>query len=395
MIGISFLGTGNYTPTVYSYNNKTTETAYFPVVMKKIFGAEKLFVIMTKEAKIRHAEQLGKEVDFEEIMIPSGRTEEEYYSMFETIVTNIPKGEPFILDVTHGFRTQPMLALAAAVYLKYLKDCRVEGVYYGAFDPEKPASSSIFDLSPFLDLIDWTFAIRRFKEKGDAAEMAELMKNLHKQSYIKHSDYKPKELFNFGEHLHQLMNALSVIRPEEVSVEADYLKNRLTDVQYDLEQVYQTKPLAMILDEMHLTIEKFDIGRDKDIFDKDGVKMQLSMIHHYLEVGKYQQAFTMCTELLFSVACILKGVDPLNKEMRGELSRRLTAIGNGLEAVHQPLKEWEKELGDILILANEYRNDLNHAGMRKEPKPSSNMIKKAHEVKSITGDFLDKYLFVE
>src|SRR5690625_6087915 len=85
MIGISFLGTGNYTPTVYSYNNKTTETAYFPVVMKKIFGAEKLFVIMTKEAKIRHAEQLGKEVDFEEIMIPSGRTEEEYYSMFETI----------------------------------------------------------------------------------------------------------------------------------------------------------------------------------------------------------------------------------------------------------------------------------------------------------------------
>src|SRR5690625_5565412 len=80
--------------------------------------------------------------------------------------------------------------------------------------------------------------------------------------------------------------------------------------------------------------------------------------------------------------------------MRGELSRRLTAIGKGLEAVHQPLKEWEKELGDILILANEYRNDLNHAGMRKEPKPSSNMIKKAHEVKSITGDFLDKYLFV-
>src|SRR5690625_508316 len=107
----------------------------------------------------------------------------------------------------------------------------------------------------------------------------------------------------------------------------------------------------MILDEMHLTIEEFDIGRDKDIFDKDGVKMQLSMIHHYLEVGKYQQAFTMCTELLFSVACILKGVDPLNKEMRGELSRRLTAIGNGIEAVTQPLNEWAKEMRDLYILS--------------------------------------------
>src|SRR5690625_7236112 len=118
------------------------------------------------------------------------------------------------------------------------------------------------------------------------------------------------------------MNAISVIRPEEVSVEADYLKNRLTDGQYDLEQVYQTKPLAMILDEMHLTIEKFDIGRDKDIFDKDGVKMQLSMIHHYLELGKYQQDFTMCKEILFNVACILKGVNPINNTTMGALLRR-------------------------------------------------------------------------
>ncbi len=393
MTGISFLGTGNYASTTYSFKGQSCTTPYFPVVMKKMLGVDRLFVIMTKEAKEKHAAQLSSLIDYEPVMIPSGRTEKEYFEMFEAIIKPVTESSRLSLDVTHGFRTQPMLALAALIYLRYLKNCTVDGVYYGAYDPDHPQESSVFDLSPYLDVIDWTFAIRRFREKGDASDMAVLMKEFHKQTHIQQSDYKSKELHNTGVHLQQMMQALSVIRPAEVMEEAQYLKERLQDVQHDLKQVYQTKPLALMLDIVRSTIEKFDAGDAQNLFGREGIKMQMTMIRHSLEVGRIQQAFTLCTELLFSVACIKKGIDPLDDKMRPEMSRRLTAIGNGLEAVHQPFEEWEKVLGEIIKKATEYRNDLNHAGMRKEPKPSKNMIKMAENIEENTRTFLDSYFF--
>lgn len=395
MIGISFLGTGKYSETYYHQGKKEVKTRFFPVTLKELFGVTRSIIIMTEEAKNTHGQSLSEEMEYECILIPSGKAEVDYYTIFERMVEAIPAESSVVLDVTHGFRAQPMLALSATIYLKYLKNVSLEAIYYGAFEARDGDRTPIFELTPFLDLIDWSFALRNFRERGDATELSLLMAEYHKQTYLEDAPYKSKLLSKTGKHLEELMNGLAVIRPVEVMSEAGYLPGLLKELQADLGKVYQAKPLSMMMDEIEGTVKVFSLEEGSDLFSREGVGMQMEMIKHSVRVGRYQQALTLITELLFSVACIKKRVDPLNKELRLEMSRRMTSISKGFGVVHAPIEEWEEELADILHEATMYRNDLNHAGMNNEPKSSKSIVKMTARIAGDTGEFLQKYFYSE
>lgn len=53
-IGITFLGTGNYQKVVYSYNNTTVETEYFPFAFCKFFNLDEIYIVLTEESKQKH-----------------------------------------------------------------------------------------------------------------------------------------------------------------------------------------------------------------------------------------------------------------------------------------------------------------------------------------------------
>ena len=78
-------------------------------------------------------------------------TEEEIWSVFETIYDSIEEGDEIVFDITHGFRSIPMLAITVINYAKVLKNCTLRGIYYGAYE-----ASKIIDDRKYVPIINLT-----------------------------------------------------------------------------------------------------------------------------------------------------------------------------------------------------------------------------------------------
>jgi CRISPR-associated DxTHG motif protein len=391
-IGLSFLGTGNYQKTTYQFKDHSIRTKLFPKALYELFELDELRVIMTKEARKKYEEELTKEIDFQRMDIPSGKDEEEIWKIFECMVNAVPEDAHLIADITHGFRSQPLLMLSALIFLRLYKNVEIDGIYYGAFDAKDDQNiSPVFDLTPFLEIIDWTFAIRRFNEKGDAGELSEIMKKVHTQTYTENVEYHAKGLKDLGIYLNDLMKALSAIRPEEVMKKAHSISDKIAFAQQDLAQMVQTKPLALMMNRINDRTEYFLTEKDKDLFSDSGFEVQVAMLKHYLQMNQHQQALTLSVEMLISWACIKHQKDPIDKEDRDTISKRIYAISRKGKTSNN-IHKWEKRMNEILNDASSYRNDINHAGMRKDPKSASNIIEKTEEIVDDTIRFIEQRL---
>lgn len=68
------------------------------------------------------------------LLIPYARDSAEQAAVLSELAVVLQPSEEIILDVTHGFRHLPMLALVAARYLTHVRGVRVQELYYGALE---------------------------------------------------------------------------------------------------------------------------------------------------------------------------------------------------------------------------------------------------------------------
>jgi CRISPR-associated DxTHG motif protein len=80
------------------------------------------------------------------------------------------------LDVTHGFRHLPMLALLAALYLQQACAVDVAGIWYGAFDPDT-GHAPVHDLQGLLKLGQGLQALAAFDFSGDYRAFVPVLKD--------------------------------------------------------------------------------------------------------------------------------------------------------------------------------------------------------------------------
>lgn len=79
------------------------------------------------------------------------------------------------MDVTHGFRHLPMLALVAARFLKRIKDIDVQHIYYGALEMTKDNKTPVLMLDGMLSMLDWVDALTTFDKDGDYGQFSSLL----------------------------------------------------------------------------------------------------------------------------------------------------------------------------------------------------------------------------
>jgi hypothetical protein len=187
------------------------------------------------------------------------------------------------------------------------------------------------------------------------------------------------------------MKSLSVIRPDEVISTTKNITKLLPYVQEDLKQMVQTKPLALMMNRINDRTGYFLTEEDKNLFSNSGFEVQIAMLKHYLQMNQYQQALTLSVEMLISWACIKHQKDPINKEDRKIISRRINAISQEVK-MPDNVQEWEKRINKILRNASSYRNDINHAGMRKNPIPTSAIIENTEEIVEQTIEFIEGHI---
>lgn len=377
---LSFLGTGNYQPTHYYYQHdeesQSCETPFFIEALHNFFPAYQPKVVMTSEAKVKHGDAVSSLLSYESIDIPSGKNEIELWQMFENLAAAIPHNAQLIVDVTHGFRSQPMLALAACIYLQTVKQVKVEKILYGAFEAkDAQGRTPVFELTPFLELINWSQAAEQLLNYSNALPMRNLLTNIQTKTYLQDADYKAKQLSTTGNYLRQFTDALALNRPHEVISSASHTLNQLEQVHDDLAALERTKPFALILEEIKRDIAQYQLD-EHELFSPAGFEVQAKMLQRYLDSEQYAQALTLAREAIISKLCAAQNSDPQQAKQRKKSENILNDMAELLrKSQTMTLNEHAKETIKLWDSIRNLRNDINHAGMRQNPISGKDAIK--------------------
>lgn len=362
---LSFLGTGNYTETHYvkhDDDSRTHRTALFPEAIAALYEPSEIIVFATP--KVRESKQetlaelresLGDRLRIE--CIPDGNSEAELWQIFEVCANVVEKNDEIILDITHAFRSIPLLIFVVAIYLRAVKQINLRHIIYGAFEARdtKTERTPIFDLTPFVKLLDWTNAQTLFQQTGDAREIAKLD--------------LPNMIVN---PLTKLSEALLTNRPLEAQGVISSFVNMNMDHPAALAR--QPAPFRILADGLKESYREMGL-RDPKQNPKQSLKAQFEQIRWYLNNQHYLHVITLMREWMVSWECIRGGeADWLDHDTRERVGSSLnervekekTATPVGLPSDSIPTKLWRA--------CRDLRNDLAHCGMKDDPMGSHKVI---------------------
>ncbi len=156
-------------------------------------------------------------------IIPYCRTEVEQVELLQVMADEVGEKEQVHIDVTHGFRHLPMLALLAALYIQQLKQAEIAGIWYGSFDPDTK-KAPVYDLSGLLRIAGWLQAFASFDKDGDYRAFTPLLRDsgldenacelLDRAAYF-------ENILNVGEATGQLRQALQRLEAKQASLAPD------------------------------------------------------------------------------------------------------------------------------------------------------------------------------
>lgn len=272
---ISFLGkAGNYQPTTYRFpDGETAITRYFGLALRQKLQADRLVmfgtsgsawdvicldnddVALTDESleaieKVQDAvkanqvtqalldpleepisQRLGFKVCFRVIGYAAQLGEQ--LGLLQAMAAEVNAGDRVSLDVTHGFRHLPMLALLSALHLHTAWQVEVEGLYYGAFEMKQEGVTPVMNLAGLLQIADWLGALHTFDKDGDYGAFADLLEkdgvSTQQANYLRRAAFRERTS-NAWEARADLRNLDAVLDsglPGVSALFADQLKMRI------------------------------------------------------------------------------------------------------------------------------------------------------------------------
>ncbi len=376
---ITFLGIGNYQETTYTWQGEQCTTLYMAEATARIFAPDELLVLLTTEAEAKDyaalVQRLAGTVPIRKLSIPNGRSETELWEIFSVIAEAVDPGDSLIFDITSSYRSLPVLALLAASFLRTVREATVERMIYGAFEARENNVSPIFDLTPFIALLDWTTATEAFLRYGRADDLAEQVRNsVHSvPSAPANNDSR------IADQLATLTRALQTVRTAEVMESADRLDQLLQQRRNDTENDPPTAPFTMLLDQITDGYAHLALADPMDPANSNAVlQRKLAMVYWYLQKAMPVQAITLSREWLVSLVVARRGQELFDRSHRVEAEDLLNARVQAAETdpIHTDLPRMQK----IWIELAGLRNDVAHTGMRPGSAHAQKVFQRADKI---------------
>lgn len=376
MKAISFLGPTDYQTATYTYRDQEFTTSLFPEALFHFFtDLRELYLFATPTVQSHpNLQRLQERVPSDRLSvvpIPEGRTEEELWDIFSALTERVAEREPVVFDITHSFRSIPFLTFLAVAYLRAARRARVQAIVYGAYEAlprDDPRPRPVFDLTPFVSLLDWLAATNQFIHTGDAQYLARL---LRQEGETRNSS----ALRTAGEALESFSLAVMLCRPLEVMETAGPMENRLKKAADDMAQ--WARPFAVMADRIQAEYGKYSLPKPTEEVVAS-LKHQFTLIRWYADHGQIIQAVTLAREWLITAigwrlgrgfVLNLSERENIEKGIAGLSKERRSGQSEGLNEVGRAMKEWPDEEREILCdlwdRLSTVRNDLDHAGMRE------------------------------
>ena len=413
---ISFLGANRYSDCIYFLDKSSAPlTRFVQEATLRFFCSEwqekdQVLIFTTQLAyeknwlddghKDNHSglgsriETLGLKAGVKQVSIPDGHSEKEIWEIFEIMFNRLSEGDEVVFDITHAFRSIPMLAIVVLHYAKVLKRINLQGIYYGAFESLGPSEKTksmapekrkapVLDLTAFDHLLDWSLAVDRFLGAGDAKAISALAKGAV-APFIEKSrgkDEAASAIKYFADALDTFTRNLSSCRGPDISASVEHLRAELNKSR----NIELLKPIVPLFEIIHREIAGFNSDPIHD-----GLKAARWCLDHNL----IQQGYTILVETVITYWVLSAGDDPKDENSRLIASQAATIfLKKKTESEWTPpAKEHpedarryvevisqNKSIAIICDTLREYRNDLNHAGYKKERYAALLFSKKLEE----------------
>lgn len=380
---LTFLGPSDYSEVIYFYRGKEVKTKYIQKALSEIFKPEEVVIFVTEEAYKKHRESIRRKLrDVTFVPIETPKDQDDLWKLFKKIVETVPENDKVIFDITHSFRHIPFMSFLILLYLQEVKNVKIKGIYYGAFEAGITGKVPIFDLSSLLDLAEWLYRIRDLKEYGRGEGLAELIRKMNARFYTENAFRKPKSLAGYATLIDLLSKSLQLNQIPtfmELSSKAKESYGRFKD-----EVIEFLPPAKYTLSE----IERLaSFGCDE--FGKECLERQIEIIEYLLEKEMTANALELMREWIVNVVIFLAGEGEwLEREVRIEAERALEWFAPSSKAKelketkHLPLvkdKTVMKRLGKLWNEVRDLRNAIAHAGMKKDRPNVRKVQRKALE----------------
>ncbi len=284
----------------------------------------------------------------------------------------IDYGEKIILDTTHSFRSIPIMAVVISLYAKEVKDADVT-VVYGQYDAAT-SSTECFNLTPVMEMAEWLFAAREFREYGFSGLLGDLVckrNNAYHASGVTDKKHLPHELSKLTCELRELSKALRLgsIRMIRKSLHAFmvHITPKTSKVHDEIKRcIPELEPLMQKIAERY---EKLDTGDNKVEIHKRELEAERQLISFYMATQDYGMAARLAREYrinlkLYSHMLNGRNLNPLDRKDR--------------ESIRLPRED------DIL---RDARNHVAHFGFSDSNLPSMDKLEK--RLKAIADQDVD------
>jgi len=356
-------------------------------------ATEKLIENCGLEKRLKYLELKPKINTYD---IPEGNSEKELWDIFEIIYDTFKNNDEIIVDVTHSFRFLPMLLTVMLNYTRQIKNIKISGIYYAAFETLGPIpivkqisveerKVPIFNLTPLVKLQEWTIATFDYSTHANIKGLKKLVKD--ELGVITSKGNKlldPEALLRKTiPLLEAVSNNIALCRGEDI-LEFKYseIKNNLSEL--NKSELF-IKPIKTLIDVISDKINKF---QDNDI-NNGFVAVEWSLKHNL-----YQQGITILQEVL-----ITKILMNLNLECNNLINREIVSSAIKIKSQNIPEENWlgkanenkditkkilefEKidEIKKYFEKLTQIRNDVNHAGFLENRKNYQSIIDKLNNI---------------
>ena len=415
---MSVLGTTCYVESHYKMNDEISpltpfvQEAYLRLTQREWSQGDRLVLFLTEEARCKNWEDGGnfhvglksrlENLSLGPLLFPvpfkEGRSEEEIMENFLTLLNQLQPGDEVVFDITHSFRSLPMLNLVALNYVRVLKGIKIDKIYYGALEvlgpfaqvramPEEKRVAPIFDLTPYAALLDWTFAVDEFTRFGLVERLAELVRERVEPILrdTRGKDHKAAAVRNFVNHLRGLTMDIYTCRCPRI------FKAKVEDAVLKELPVEGLLPaFAPLVERVRKKVKGFEVD--------DPWEKSISAVKWCIDHRLIQQGYTILLESTITEVYRLFGLEDLKakeKDVRGFISSLLCVVGQNKDS-----KTWQgnleklkgraleivskggepfKKLAQTYDQLNDFRNDINHCGCRGNPRKAGDLEDKLKE----------------
>ncbi len=261
-------------------------------------------------------------VEFLLRIIPNGFDELEQLQLLKLMANEVGLRDRVHIDVTHGFRHLPMLALTSALHLQSVKDASIDGLWYSVFQGSQFPAKAV-KLTGLLTIADGVRALAMFDKDGDYTSLSKLFEKSEPagsnlSELLKTAAFYENTL-NFNGARAQILKLNSAI--------AQHRNNLSVELQLIIPEIERRTSWA----------------ESPDVVDR-----MTKIVRRSLNNGDYLRAALVLFEAIITSACEDRGVSVSNFESRkivqGELEEYLVETRSTALPYYSELKSIRNSL---------------------------------------------------